>query len=116
MITDSSTPLTDALVHPNGCIAPNLLEHARKMESDANLYRQVSDQLKARGYRKEEIIENLTKENEALKIVLSLLQNDLAMADDQRDNIQQQLITVNAELLQYKTMSKGSVWTPRRGI
>jgi hypothetical protein len=82
MIIDSASPLTDALVHPNGCLASNLLEHARQMESKVNMYRQMCDRLRARNYRKEGIIEILTQENETLKAKLQFFENNLDKSAD----------------------------------
>jgi len=98
MINNPTSPLTDELVYPNGCIAVNLLEHAREMECKANLYRQHKDIIKSKSFRKDEIIENLTKENEALKTVMALLQNDLVVSTKQKDRLVQQLKEANVKL------------------
>jgi cell division protein FtsB len=115
MIYNPTSPLTDSLLK-EGCIAANLLEHAREMECKANLYRQHKDIIKSKSFRKDEIIENLTKENESLKTVMALLQNDLVKSTEQRDNLILQLKDANAHLDQYTTKHRENIWTPRRGI
>jgi hypothetical protein len=39
MTTTTDTPRTDALMLPHGALATNLLEHARKLEREANFLR-----------------------------------------------------------------------------
>lgn len=76
MTTD--TPLTDALVYPNGTLATNILEHARDMERENNKSRQLAEEmsesnqllLKEVHYYRRDLSESQVDLNSAVKLMV----------------------------------------------